>query len=166
MSHHCPTPHTLSEGNTRQRRRPPMISPLFSVSSGTEILSFSPPLGYILHVHTPKTPTTPASAVETGGSEVLGRTGPHEILSHSTRAGLWLSAEHPLGALDLIPSTGKTNFSSVEKQQQQLENVSTEGTWTSNVVLKLGLNVSLPTSYPGLFSHSSNQYQRISASQA
>lgn len=34
------------------------------------------------------------------------------------------------------------------------------------VALKLGLAGSLPTSYPGLFSHSSNQYQRISASQA
>lgn len=52
----------------------------------------------------------------------------------------------------MIPSTGKTNFSSVEKKKKkQLENVSAEGTWTSNVALKLGLDVSLPTSYSGGF---------------
>lgn len=73
-------------------------------------------------MHTPQThrPTTSASAVEKEESEVLGRPGPHEIVSQRTKAGMWLGAEHlPIRyeALGLTPALGKQISASAEKKK-------------------------------------------------
>lgn len=143
-----------------------MISLLFSVSSVTEILSFSPTskmisrgwspssLLFSIYMRTPQThrPTTSASAVEKEESEVLERPGPHEMVSHRTRAGMWLRTEHlPIRyeTLGLTPALGKQISASAEKKK--LENVSAEGTWTSNVALTVGLLRHYPPHTQGCF---------------
>lgn len=55
-------------------------------------------------------------------------------------------------ALDLTPSTEKTNLClSREGKKNQLENVSAEGTWTSNVAFAVGLLCHYPPHTQGCF---------------